>query len=410
MPAGGPEDKVIAAARSTISPSSSTPGRSRTISSPLEGGRYAFEERRIGEDKTTRCVLLDAVQSQANRIEQALLDAHDAGDIRLPLVTVDFSDSLPHVGRITSLDAPHRIADAILRESFLDGRPFRETDEGRAFTDARERSATSLFGLCPTALVLGMWDSTGPKGGLGAKFARVLASEIVGFDAVAGVRTASRVDPLPIAASVQIFETEDGGWTLDENQAIQEKGKPKLYQRRGSQERGRPSVLNLGNITPHVERADRTGELIGGGVTITHAEQIAVVSLAGLRRLRFPLPGNGARPRGEVDAAARTALAALALAGLVLQYESGYDLRSRCVLVPQQQLGFEMVEAGLPQANARFTLDRAATCALLNDAMAAAKAAGLPWREEEVALRPNENLVQLVRLSEAAAPLPEEIS
>ena len=33
-----------------------------------------------------------------------------------------------------------------------------------------------------------IWDSTGPKGGLGAKFARVLTSEIVGIGASAGVK------------------------------------------------------------------------------------------------------------------------------------------------------------------------------------------------------------------------------
>ena len=38
------------------------------------GGVYAVEDRRI-DGKVVRCALLDSVQSQANRMEDALLDA-----------------------------------------------------------------------------------------------------------------------------------------------------------------------------------------------------------------------------------------------------------------------------------------------------------------------------------------------
>jgi CRISPR-associated protein Csb1 len=149
-----------------------------------------------GENRSeeVRCVVIDSVQSQANRFEEALLDAYDEDKLSFPLLYVNF-DTLPDVGRITSLDAPHRIADAIFRESLQDGTPFRETDEGRAFAAATVRNATALFELCPTALIFGVWDSTGSEGGLGNKFARTLVSEIVGFRVTQGVRTASRIDP-----------------------------------------------------------------------------------------------------------------------------------------------------------------------------------------------------------------------
>jgi CRISPR-associated protein Csb1 len=94
-----------------------------------QGGVYAVEKRNItlkdknGEDTTkeTTCVLLDSVQSQANRLEQALLDAFRTGRMKFPLLSVDFSESLPDIAEITALDAPHRIADAIFRDSFLNG-------------------------------------------------------------------------------------------------------------------------------------------------------------------------------------------------------------------------------------------------------------------------------------------------
>ena len=78
------------------------------------------------------------------------------------------------MGRVTSLTAPHRIADALLRDSLLNGELFRLSDIGKSFADASTKNATALFKVCPTGLVFGLWDSTGPKGGLGAKFQRAL--------------------------------------------------------------------------------------------------------------------------------------------------------------------------------------------------------------------------------------------
>src|SRR6185437_3330313 len=138
-----------------------------------------------------------------NRMEQALQDALDAGKLTMPTVEVDFSKVDPTaegprkdglieaVGRVTSLQAPHRLADAILRDSEAvakDGSrtPFRQTAAGRAVGDASYQNATPLFQYCPTALIFGMWDSTGPKGGLGAKFERAIVSEIVGIGAEVG--------------------------------------------------------------------------------------------------------------------------------------------------------------------------------------------------------------------------------
>lgn len=72
-----------------------------------EGGRYATEKRRINGE-TVDCVLLDSVQSQANRMELALQDAIEEGLLTLPLITVDFTGTVaPWAGKITSLQAPH---------------------------------------------------------------------------------------------------------------------------------------------------------------------------------------------------------------------------------------------------------------------------------------------------------------
>ena len=113
------------------------------------------------------------------------------GQIALPLIEVDFSEAngqfqkdLPN---LTSLEVPHRLADAILRDSVLaDGTRFLKI--GLCGALAAERSnvwdANAIYELCPTALVFGMWGSPEKPGGLGAKFERAYISEIVAVDAL----------------------------------------------------------------------------------------------------------------------------------------------------------------------------------------------------------------------------------
>jgi CRISPR-associated protein Csb1 len=133
---------------------------------------------------------------------------------------------------------PHRVADALLRDSIDDtGTPFRQTAIGKACTDARPNHATSMYCYCPTALLFGVWDSTGPRGGLGAKFQRVLVSEIVGHDVATGVKTASRIDPVAIERKAgPVFESKanPAEWTSVESEAASEKGKPRLFSRKGA--------------------------------------------------------------------------------------------------------------------------------------------------------------------------------
>ena len=147
QPAGGPGDKVFPPT--------------------YKDGQYAVEDRWVDGQKVP-CVLLDSVQSQANRMELALLEAHRSGRVQLPLVVTRFDqEGLIRRFSVSSLEAPHRVADALLRDSLLDGVIFRRSDKGRILDVADTRHATGLFGLCPTALLFGLWDSTGPRGGIG---------------------------------------------------------------------------------------------------------------------------------------------------------------------------------------------------------------------------------------------------
>src|SRR5688572_21572214 len=72
-------------------------GAGDTVFPPtFAGAVYAVEQRRVpGKPDSVTCVVLDTVQSQANRMEQALQEALDDGRIRIPVLKVDFSDWSP---------------------------------------------------------------------------------------------------------------------------------------------------------------------------------------------------------------------------------------------------------------------------------------------------------------------------
>ena len=88
--------------------------------------------------------------------------------------------------------APHRVYDAILRDSLLDGSPFMQSEEGRRLAAAKPADATALLELSPNALLFGAWHSQGEGGGFGAKFPRALVSEIMGVDTPVEELAASR--------------------------------------------------------------------------------------------------------------------------------------------------------------------------------------------------------------------------
>ncbi len=340
------------------------------------GAVYAEEKRKLpGREQPVPCVLLDSVQSQANRMEEALQQAIDSGRMKLPLIEVDFSgaDLLEKIDKITSLQAPHRIADAILRDSEENGVMFPASESGKALGAASAANATPLFKLCPTALVFGMWDSTGLKGGLGAKFERAVVSEIVGIDYEKGEKNRGvRRDPLEASKAVLVK-----GSRLDWKVADAGAAKGTM----------RPSEINHGSVP---------FDNPNGGCTIASAEQTITLSLIALRRLRFPVNGT---PTPQIDGAARTVLAALALCAATLAAENGLDLRSRCLLWPDSHMGWELLaKPGQPPET--FTLDGPGAIKLLNDAVAHAATLGLKWLDKPITLKPSKQLTELVRKSQ----------
>lgn len=354
---------------------------------------HVFERRRIA-GKDTQCVLLDSVQSQANRFEEALSGALQTGELAIPDVQVDFRDTVEGVGIVSALRAPHRIFDAIIRDSKLGEVEFPKTEIGMDIDKATPRNALALFRFSPTTIIFGGWNSTGDKGGSGPRFQRCIVSEIIGINVPVttqyskdgqtttmpeGKKPSSRIDPLEIEKT-DIFKssTSKSEWSFSEFP----NGK-----------KAKPSDVIHGNIPPKIDNQ---------GVTIDRAQQTTTITLAGIRKLSFP--SEAGETTHDRDVAAWTTLVALALCAITENDKNGYALRSRCDLYPKSSKT-EVVHNNGDIEEVDITVEDAKK--LLDEAATAAKERGLPWETEPIILSPQEKLVDLIKKSRSAIPTPD---
>ena len=346
-------------------------------------------ERRMVSGVETSTVVVDALQSQANRVEQAVLDALDVGLFELPHLNL-CGEIAGQPFRVTSLDAPHRSPDAYFRDSEIDGQTFDATPVGKALRASSDRNARSIFGYSPMDLVLGLWDSH--RSGRGAKIPRSYTSEMIGINAIRGSRAAGRLDPENIPKTDLVSSnTDKSDWDLAEFEGATKKLKnPKNPVDPKKQESTtKPSEIGHGNALSGSEKTP-------GGFTVERVERVGYVSFAALARLRFPDEG---RTVPAADQAARALLASLALLGDVLAFGGpSVFVRSGTILVPEEQV-YEFVG---PRFTETVDIDRSGALALFSLAVNEAKAAGLPW-SEPINLSPKANLRKLVELARTSA-------
>lgn len=340
-------------------------------------GQHIFRPAWVNGEKR-EAVLLDSVQSQANRIELAILAAHRRGDLRYPDIRVDVKTQLGDE-RYSVLELSHRIYDAALRMCTLGETLFPLSDIGRAVYQARADRASALFTHAPITLTLGGWDSHGGGGPLVAKLPRLLTSEIVGLDAEPVQRGAVKFDPMDIrkdAGPVYTSADAERMYEVDKAKAAdpkKDKGK-------------RPSEVGLGNVPNFGER----------GAVITEALQTSLVSCAAVRRLGFERE-DGSFDEAR-DHAGQTATVALGLYGLLAQMEAGYHLRSGCDLLPMEEPQLEVIGRSLQNVT-RHPVTAAAAREALQQALADAASRGLAWRGEPVTAIADERLVTLIERS-----------
>ena len=329
---------------------------------PQNGQPYVLEKRRVdGAERDD--VLLDSVPSQANRAEEALLRGHRAGTVQVPLMQVEHTGAAPVT--LSSLEFPHRYADAYLRDSMRDGVAFDRTELGRSLLAASPADASALYAHDPGSLVYGAWNSH--RKGRQQNFPRIYASEGVGWDPVVGARSAGRMDPLNLQGAARA--AKDGQtW---EYSATSTKAKGE-----------RLSEIGHGNVAPNPQH---------GGVTISSAQRFATLSLAGLDRVGF-----GAAT-ADAAVAARAVLAAYALLADRLAFgRPALWLRSGCELVLETER-MEWVHRG--GDTEEFALSTSEAVDLFGLAAAHAEKQGLALATDPVTLTPSKALAQAIDFS-----------
>lgn len=306
--------------RQDLSPAGGLP-----VQPPSYEGRLEIHPRYLdGEDRPRPVIELDSVGSAANRLEEVLLELHRAERYPLPVsdTTVEPEDGEPIT--ITTLETPHRIFDAWLRLSAGsngDG-TFEQSEQGRELSLAHIGAVDVLLETSAHDLLLGAWDShrKGPYGQL--RIGRSLTTSLIGIDPVEQAQFAARRDPLNLGEASDL---------------------PRDAERLSRQ--GLSSIPPQQRVPFRENGSDKRTDGFNGGVAITEARYLGFLSFASLRRLGF----------ARYDAVeARTLLALLALYALELRAAAGWDLRSRCALVPKGEL--QLALAGADGSREPFAL------------------------------------------------------
>ncbi|MPN06777.1 hypothetical protein SDC9_154034 [bioreactor metagenome] len=88
----------------------------------------------------------------------------------------------------------------------------------------------------------------------------------------------------------------------------------------------------------------------------------------------------------------------MGLCGAISTVTRDFDLRSRCLLVPEGPAEWEIIEND--GSSTPFDLSFEDACELTKHSIEEAKGKGLPWHDEGVMLTPNSQLVKLVTRSQ----------
>ena len=344
-----------------------------------EGGRYQ-EDRRwasLHDEDATPVIVIDNVPSQANRLEDAL--RRHRASARVPELILDLSEltNLPaHLpASISSLQFPHRNADAYLRDAQLDGVDFLRTDLGKAIVAATPEECGPLMAWFPQALLYGFWQSHLGKKRHNTKHARAWVSEIIGWrPATNNTRTLGlKGDPLNLNTDETLASNPDDRlhWEI---------GTAKLKKIEGGK---KDKLSEIG----HGQVPFMGDEAAAAAVSFAKVTQRATLSLAQLRRVAL-----GPDHSAEADAASRALLVALGLHAHMLAFGRGFALRSGAELRPTKTNATWLGENG----DVDLDLGGAArTDMLLQSALANAKSKGVPldgWGKHPLCLTPKNNL------------------
>ncbi len=346
-----------------------------------EGGNYQHDRRWASpdDDEPTQVIIIDNVPAQANRLEEALRKNRDSASIPELVLELSTLSPLPaHLPRsLSSLEFPHRNADAYLRDALLDGKDFLKTELGQAIFGATAQTCGPLIAWFPQALLYGFWQSHLGKKRQNTKHARAWVSEIIGWQPAS---TETKV--LGLKGDALNLNTEDTVTSNPDDRTAWEIGKSaKIAGAKSDKlsEMGHGQVPFMGN------------DASAAAVSFARVTQRATVSFAQLRRVS--LGGDSA----AADAAVRALLVVLGLHAHQLAFGRGFALRSGAELRPGSMTatwlgadGDKPIDLGGIQA----------THALLESARNHAASCEVPldgWGAPAVRLTPKANLSAAIR-------------
>ncbi len=346
-----------------------------------EGGVYQQDRRwaTSGDAEPTAVIVIDNTPSQANRLEAALRRGRESTGVpELVLDLTEVPGLPPHLpNHLSSLEFPHRNADAYLRDALLGDDDFIRTDLGRAIFDATAQECGPLVSWFPQALLYGFWQSHLGKKRANTKHARAWVSEIIGWQPATTVTRALGLkgDPLNLNTDDAVVSNPDDRveWAVG-GENVEGGKRDKLS------EIGHGQVPFMGN------------DAAAAGVSFARITQKSSVSFAQLRRVSL-----GEQYTADADAAARALLVALGLHAHQSAFAGGFALRSGADLRPREttatwldSAGDEICEIG----------DAATTLALLAETIAHARSLGVPldgWGQPPKRLTPKNNLLAAIR-------------
>ncbi len=355
------------------------PAAGAPVKPPSYEGPLEIHPRLLPDTGEVRDVIeLDSVGSAANRIEEALLALHQAGDYPLPIArtTIAPGHDLPEI-ELTTLEMPHRVFDAWLRLSEdAEGIRFEDTPRGQDLTLAHPRKLDALLETSAHDLLLGAWDShrKGPHGQI--RIARSLTTTLI------GILPIDRRGPEVVAAT--LAHTKDGkdgrGATPFIQQPVAARRDPLNLGEASDLPKGSAKLSEQGLSSIPPQRTGRT-------VSIEEARYIGYLSFPSLRRHGFE-----AYDATEV----RVMLALLGLYALLVRSDEGWDLRAGAAFVPTGPLELSLAR---PAADPEpLALDAMTARELFDEAV---QRVGV--RDRTIALRAGKTLDTLVEKAIAEA-------
>lgn len=342
-----------------------------------EGGTYQHDRRWASQDdaEPTPVIVVDNVPSQANRLEEALRRSRSSTGI--PELLLDLSD-LPHLPvhlpkELSSLEFPHRNADAYLRDATLDGHDFIKTDIGEAVFGATAQTCGPLMAWFPQALLYGFWQSHLGKKRQNTKHARAWVSEIIGWQPASTETKVLGLKGDRLNLSTDETVTSNAGdrtkWEIGRDSKIEDGKTDKLS------EMGHGQIPFMGD------------DATAAAVSFARVTQRATVSFAQLRRVSL-----GREASRDADASARALLVALGLHAHHLAFGRGFALRSGAELRPGTST---VTWLGSANDEVQDLGNAETTMSLLQSAREYAASQGVPldgWGVSPKVLKPKANL------------------